>query len=147
MKKAVYYYITFIFLVFFIIMSDTILSQETVKEKVFEAYRLVVEAEKEGADVTEVSKRLDTALQLIIKQQKKGNEEIIAQAVSILEDIKETLPSLIEEGKAKIRMRIFMLISFPLTSILTGLIAYLYGPKLVWKLWLKYRKNWKVKRR
>ena len=146
MKKVIYYYITLIFLIF-IATSDTIISQETVKERVFETYKLVAEAEKEGADVTQISKRLDTALQLIIKWQKEGDEKLITQAVNMLDEIKEMLPSLIEEGKARMKMRMFTLVAFPLTSVLIGLITYIYGPKLVWRLWLKYRKDWKVKRR
>ncbi|RLE84582.1 MAG: hypothetical protein DRJ41_02885 [Thermoprotei archaeon] len=128
-------------------LALTALPETELKHRIYEVYRLLVEAEKEGADTSSAASMLDRALQLVLKAESRGDRASLLEAENIISEVESMIPRLIEEGRVRVIIRTTTLIAFPLTLLVAGVITYIYGPKLLWRLWLRYRREWKVRKR
>jgi len=128
-------------------LALTALPEAELKHRIYEVYKLLVEAEKEGADTSGAASMLDRALQLVLKAGSGEDRASLLEAENIISEVERMIPELVEEGRMRASIRTATLIAFPLTLLIAGVITYIYGPKLLWRLWLRYRRGWKVRRR
>jgi len=123
---------------------------EDVKAKIREAFRDLVNAEKEGANITKPIQILNKALELTSKANKTSNpdekESLVTQALTLISSVEKDLPKLIEEGRQSIMWKnINLYLTLGITAFLS-ILLYVYLPRLVWRAWVKLRKHWIVKK-
>jgi hypothetical protein len=120
-------------------------------EKVMEAFTLVQEADLAGGDVSHLVSKLNEALDLISQADSIASsnpnqaQELYHQAEDIANQVILEAPLVKEEGIiAKQNSNIMLAVELTILAIL-GFIVYRFGPRLLWKLWLRAHKDWKVK--
>jgi hypothetical protein len=120
-------------------------------EKVMEAFTLVQEADLAGGDVNHLVNKLNEALDLISQADSIASsnpnqaQELYHQAEDIANQVILEAPLVKEEGIiAKQNSNIMLAVELTILAIL-GFIVYRFGPRLLWKLWLRAHKDWKVK--
>lgn len=124
---------------------------ENLESRIREVYGKLVDAEAKGADVDEEALKLDKALQLIIKAQKSVNSternEMLAEAEMLIDEVEDSIPKLIMKGEAKARFRLIYTAVALSSMVAASILLYVYGPRILWKLWIRARRDWKVRRR
>ena len=116
------------------------------RRRLLSAYKGLAEAEREGADVTGAALKLNRALKLIEEGERTGNSTALRTAEELIAEVEAELPSLVEEGRARARARLAWLAAAASATCAAGALAYLYAPRLVWGLWLRARRRWRVRR-
>lgn len=129
-----------------LLLPGLALSGGDLRRELLKVYDGLLKAEREGADVAEAALKLDRALKLINEGGRTGNSTALREAERIISEVRAELPSLMEEGRAKRRLFLVQLALGIGLSGLGGVLAYLYAPRLVWRLWLKARRDWKVRK-
>lgn len=124
-------------------------AQQTPKDRARQLYVQLLNAEREGADVTEAAFKLNQALQLIEQAEAGIGEEtaLLQEAEALMDEVEASIPSLIEAGRAATQLKIATWTIAAISVVALSAAIYLYGPRLLWTLWLKSRGKWKVKKR
>ena len=150
MKEA-----TVILLVVAIALSSTLLThplrQGRVDDSVHEAFRAIVDAYNAGGNVTSLVSKLNDALDLISRADEVASEDpelahsLISQANSTLTQILEEAPEVAEEGRRRVFIGRVVLTSSAVAAAVVGVSAYIYGPRLFWRLWVRLRRRHRVR--
>ena len=113
-------------------------------------YSRLREAEGRGADVKEAALKLNDALTLIREAASEPDaskrEKNLSRALTIIGEVEASIDRLIEEGEARSRMRTATLAISTSLIGLASIMAYIYAPRAFWSLWLRARRDWRVKR-
>jgi len=119
------------------------------RERVYEAYAAVVDAEASGGNVTGLVERLNEAIELIELAENSSDPELAAnftaQAVDIVDEVLGEVGGVKEEGLALRRFRLFLGVFSVLLFLVLGVLIYFYGPRVFWALWVRFKGDWKVK--
>lgn len=126
-------------------------SSNDAHEKIIEAFSSVQEADNAGGDVSHLVNMLNEALDLISQADSIASsnptqaQELYQQAEDIANQVLLEAPLVREEGILAQRNRNIMLeIELAILATL-GFILYKFGPKLLWRLWLRAHKDWEVR--
>jgi hypothetical protein len=115
--------------------------EEALEERLITAFEAVSRAERAGSDVSGLVEELRQALELL----DDGDEKDLELAESVLKRVLAQAPAAAELGAASIRMQYVWL------GVVLGLVAvsavgvWRLGPRVVWSLWLRSKKNWRVR--
>lgn len=121
-------------------LGTTRATQDSVLSEIREAFLQLSEAESKGANVTLAAMDLNRALALA----GSGDGSSLAEAAAIVDAVKSSIPSLAAEGEAA---RSWGTASIALTLVAlgaAGALVYLYTPRLIWRIWVRAKKGWKV---
>jgi len=122
------------------------------REKVYEAYRAVVDAEASGGNVTGLVDRINEAIDLVRRAEKISKDDpeqaaILAErAINIANEVLDEVGIVKEEGLALRRFRLFLGISSGVLFVFSGFLIYFYGPRVFWGLWVRIKGDWKVRK-
>lgn len=122
---------------------------EEARKYVRTVYSSLREAELKGADVEEAASKLDEALELLREVEGVGTlerEKSISRVMSMAGEVESSIGRLVEEGESRNRWRIITLSSSAALAALSSILTYLYAPRIFWGLWLRARRDWRVKR-
>ncbi|MCP8317829.1 MAG: hypothetical protein H3Z52_09520 [archaeon] len=129
---------------------NTQASSNDAHEKVIEAFASVQEANLAGGDVNHLVDKLNEALNLISQgdsiapSNPSEAQELYQQAEDIANQVVLEAPLVREEGiLAQRNSNILLGIELAILALL-GFIIYKFGPKLLWKSWLRAHRDWKV---
>jgi hypothetical protein len=129
-------------------VAVVIYSQEDLRQRVRQVYAELVKAEEEGADVAEAVYKLNEALQLIREAEETTNQtlkvELLSKAEALIDEVEASIPKLIEEGRIATRNRLIINAATAVSLVVAAILIYIYGPKLIWKTWIRLRKDWIV---
>ncbi len=116
------------------------LSPDSLHVQVSEVFLLLEAAEAKGANVTDAALSLNHALELI----SAGGETELDQAASIVLQVNSSIPALVAEGEAARYWGTTGLVATIVTLGIAGVLVYFFMPKLVWRIWARSKKDWKV---
>ncbi len=118
------------------------------EKKVREAYLNLAKAEEKGANVSEAALKLNKALQLLRLAKHEENpekrEEMLKEAEKLILEVEKLTPKLAREGEVKETIRKITSAFTAVAASAALVLAYLYLPRLLWRLWVKARSNWRV---
>lgn len=115
-------------------------SQGDLRAMVGETFLLLESAEAKGANVTAAAMSLNHALELI----SSGGALDLAQAESIINQVNSSIPGLASEGEAATYWGMIRLAATIVVLGIAGVLAYLLTPKLVWRIWARSKRDWRV---
>lgn len=107
------------------------------------------EAESLGADVRDEALMLNEALNLIriAESNSSVRDEYLDRAVSIISDVNNSIPRLIENGYYRVRMNQLFTATTLISILVLCVLIYLYGSRVLWGLWLRARGKWMVEKK
>ncbi|MEM3716165.1 MAG: DUF1616 domain-containing protein [Candidatus Bathyarchaeia archaeon] len=118
---------------------------EKARMRVAEAYEAVLEAYESGGDVTGLVHRLNGALKLIAEAESSGDLSLVDEANALIESVVKDAPMIRDDG-LRARNTMYILYGSVLTVIAVAItLAYFYGPRLFWRIWVKLRADHRVK--
>ena len=121
-------------------------SIDEVKRESLRAYEAILEVNRAGGDTSQLIDKLNEALSLIEKAEVKGDQSLLDEAERLIGEIIAASPELIEEGLRIRRWRTAIQMVEAVTIILLGFLIYRHGPNLFWRLWIKLRGDYLIKR-
>lgn len=113
---------------------------DAVRESLVEVFLALQSAESRGADVSAQLQSLDQALALI----QEGDPASLEQAGSIISAVNATIPQLVAEGGQRQLVSSAGLYAFLASLGAVGVLSYLYLPRLIWRSWVKAKRDWEV---
>jgi hypothetical protein len=127
--------------------AQTIDSAQTA---VHNAYEALLEASAAGGDVTELTAQLNHALNLIaqantlVLSDPVESQKLASQAQDIANNVTVNAPEVKEAGIAQNQISTIILAGTVIALITAGILVYIFGQKIMWKIWLKLRSNYRV---
>jgi hypothetical protein len=121
---------------------------DSAQTAVHDAYQALVEADKAGGDINKLTDQLNQAVDLtsqaqaLISTDPQKAQTLASQAQTLAQTVTEQASTTKSEGL----MQNPLIIGASIAALLAaGILVYLYGPKAYWKMWLKLRKNYRVR--
>jgi hypothetical protein len=115
-------------------------------------YARVRTIEGEGGNVTGVVAQLNQALSLVATGETYKTvapdqaQALYQQAESIIQSVNQELPDVGNGGIASARSEVFWL-AFPLAALTAiGIGIYFFGGRVFWYLWVRFHRDWVVKK-
>ena len=108
------------------------------EDRITEAYKAVLDADRAGGNVTALVDKLNRAIELRAKDPEAAArlaEEVIAESRTVK-----------EQGISSARQALIIKSAALIAVLALAGIAYIYLPRAVWRLWLRHRKDWRVRR-
>ena len=129
-----------------IIIQGCLCEEMDVIRSIRDAYSKLVKAEERGADVRDAALKLQRALELVreAEEDPENREALLSEARSLVEQVESSIPTLIEEGERRIFWRNVTIASIIASIAILSLLAYYYGPRAFWSLWLRIRSRWVI---
>lgn len=143
-----------IILVFLILLLFTSMvavhaqSVDDVRSYLKQVFTRLREAESLGAEVGDEASMLNEALNLIRLAESNSSvrDESLNKALSIINQVNNSIPQLVEEGASKARMNQIILAATISSILAVCVLTYFYGPRALWGLWLRARGGWRVRK-
>jgi len=117
--------------------------------KLARIYSDLVNAESAGADVSVAATKLDEAGRLIASAESANEPEksnLLAMASVLIGEVEAMIPKLMEAGRSATLYRSVTTIASVAISASSAIFLYIYGPRIIWRLWLRSRRGWRVRR-
>jgi len=146
-----------LFLTLSISLSQTVViysKTETISDarsEAYKAFKALVEAHAAGGDVNKLTDRLNEALNLISKAEEtektnpKEAERLASEAKTLARSIIEEAPLVKEEGLKQRQMATIITATSIVGIVVTGVLICMFGPEAFWRMWLRLRKNYRVR--
>lgn len=115
-------------------------SYEALVKELEEVFFALQSAESMGANVTSAAHDLNHALALM----ESGSEQDLMEAASIIQQVNSSIPGLTAEGETARRMSTAGLATTLAVLAVAAALVYLFMPRLVWRIWARGRRDWKV---
>jgi hypothetical protein len=129
------------------VQAQTIDSAQTA---VHNAYKALLDASDAGGDVTELTAQLNHALDLIaqannfVLSDPAESQMLASQAQDIANNVTANAPKVKQAGIAQNQTSTIILAGTIIAVIIAGVLVYIFGQKIMWKIWLKLRSNYRV---
>jgi len=117
-------------------------------EKAFEA---LVEAYDAGGNVSKLATKLNDALTLLFQAEesmdkdKSAAEAYASEAKKLASSVVEEAHQVKEEGLTQRRTATIVTVSTIASLLAVGALVYVFGPDILWRLWVWVRRNYRVK--
>ena len=132
-------------LVLFTSVGFAVARQESVDQQVFNTFKALSKAEAAGGNVSSLVADFNEAIEVLERGERTGNSSLVEEARPRLNMISASAPVVAQEGAAANQIRIlYTAVSLGLLAAV-GFVVYLYVPKLFWRLWIRSKKNWRIK--
>jgi hypothetical protein len=149
---------TFILLLgLFLILSQVIVarsateSADEVRSAVYNAFKALGEAYNAGGDVSNLTETLNEALNLTSEAETIAStnpgeaQTLLSEAKTLAENVTDQAPLIEEEGLKQGQTQMIITVGSIGGAIIVGILIYMFGPNLLWRFWLRLRKNYIVK--
>lgn len=121
------------------------------RSEIHAGYKALTEAYDAGGDIGELTNKLNEALNLISRAEEildtdpAEAERLALEAKTLAQSVVETAPTIKEEGLKQKQITTLIVSTSVTTLIISGIFVYVSGPKVLWKMWLRLRKNYRVR--
>jgi len=144
-------------LVLFLILSHVIVAHATtesvadVRIAINNAFKAVGEAYDAGGDVSNLTETLNKALNLTAEAETIAStnpgkaQTLLSEAKTLTENVTSQAPLVKEEGLKQGQTQTIITVASLTGAIIVGILIYIRGPNLLWRLWLRLRKNYTVR--
>ena len=126
-------------------------SVEDVRTAIDTAFKAFGEAYNAGGDVSNLTETLNEALNLTAEAETIAStnpteaQTLLSQAKTLAENVTSQAPHIKEEGLRQGQTQTIITFASIAAAIIVGILIYMFGPNLLWRLWLNLRKNYTVK--
>ena len=146
MKKVIQLYAVTLTLLSLLAAAETS-AQEDIRRNIEGAYLKLLEAERQGANVTDAALKLNKALTLLRLAETNPAERqtYLKDAGDLTKQVYAQIPTLIAEGRERTLWRNLAIALSTICLAGVGVFVYAYWPKIFWNLWIRLRKDWIVK--
>lgn len=114
-------------------------ADEEVRINLVEAYEAVAEAEEAGGEVSGLLERLNDALGLM-EQGRFGEADIIVA------EVLSRAPLVESTGAQGERYRLAVGVGTAVALVSLAAVSWLFGSRFIWRVWLRSRRGWVVRR-
>jgi len=114
--------------------------EDRLRSEVDEVFALLSSAEDAGANVDAAAASLNRALALI----DSGTEQDLLAAEGLIQQVNSSIPGLIAEGESAQWAGTAGLAATLAALAVAAALVYFFMPRLVWRLWSRGRKDWRV---
>jgi hypothetical protein len=144
-------------LALFLILSHMIVahaaaeSVDDVRSAIITAFKALGEAYNAGGDVSNLTETLNEALNLTAEAETIAStnpseaQTLLSQAKTLADNVTSHAPLIKEEGLKQGQTQTIITFASIAAAIIVGIFIYMFGPSLLWRLWLNLRKNYTVK--
>jgi uncharacterized membrane protein len=121
------------------------------QNQIHAAYQALIEANDAGGDTSELADKLNQALNLtsqaeqIINTDPSNAERLATEAQTLANNVATEAPAIKEEGIRQEQLTTALVAASIATLITVGIVIYISGPKALWKMWLRLRRNYRVR--
>jgi predicted nucleic acid-binding protein len=127
-----------LFLISLLILSVLLANTAQAEDRITEAYKAVLDADRAGGNITALVEKLNRAIEIRDKDPEtaiKLANEVIAESRTVK-----------EQGLSSAQQSL-MVKSAALASLLAlAGVTYFYLPRVMWRFWLRHRKGWRLKK-
>jgi len=120
-------------------------------ELVHAAFKAIIKAHNAGGNVKPLINKLNEAIRLLYMAKEAENPDeaarLRAEAEEMLRNIIEEAPEVAEEGRRRALISHVVLGCSLACGAVAGVIAYKFGPRAFWRLWVRLRRNYRVRLR
>jgi hypothetical protein len=115
------------------------------------AYNALIDAYNAGGNVNELITQLNEALNLTAQAESINNTDpnqaqtLASEAQALAQNVTQEAPTVKNQGLHHEQIVMITLAASVTALIIAGIFVYVSGPKALWKMWLKLRKNYRVK--
>jgi hypothetical protein len=115
------------------------------------AYNALIDAYNAGGNVNELITQLNEALNLTAQAESINNTDpnqaqtLASEAQALAQNVTQEAPTVKNQGLHQEQIVMITLAASVTALIIAGIFVYVSGPKALWKMWLKLRKNYRVK--
>ncbi len=121
-------------------MAPSAASPESLRAQINSVFLLLEAAEAKGANVTGAALSLNHALELV----SAGGPGELEQAASVIQQVNSSIPGLVAEGESARYWGTAGLAATLAALGIAGVLVFLFMPKLVWRLWARSKRGWRV---
>jgi uncharacterized membrane protein len=131
-----------------VIVQAQLSSVDTAQNSVNNAYKAILDACNAGADTNQLIEQLNQAINLTSQAQQLLNKDsqqadaLASQAQAIAQNVTQQATTTQQSGSTVLPI---IAIATAAALIVAGIITYAFGPKVMWKMWFKLRKNYHIK--
>ena len=118
------------------------------QNSVHNAYKAILDAYTAGADTNQLIEQLNQAINLTSQAQQLLNKDpqqadaLASQAQAIAQNVTQQATTAQQSASNILPI---IAIATAAALIVAGIITYAFGPKVLWKIWFKLRKNYRIK--
>jgi hypothetical protein len=126
-------------------------SVDDVRSAIITAFKALGEAYNAGGDVSNLTETLNEALNLTAEAEAIAStypgeaQTLLSEAKTLAENVTSQAPLIKEEGLRQGQTQMIITFASIAVAIIVGILIYMFGPNLLWRLWLNLRKNYTVK--
>ncbi len=112
------------------------------------AYKAIVSSYNAGADTNQLIEQLNQAIKLTSQAQQliitnpQQAEKLANQAQTIAQNITQQANTSQQSASSILPI---IAIAIAASLIVAGVVTYVFGPKLIWRIWFNLRKNYRIK--
>jgi len=120
------------------------------RNEIYEAFEALIEAYNSGGEVSGLVRRLNEALNLVSKAEKHLDGDpaevtrLSSEAQRISHEVTFESQHVKEKGERRRRLETVVTIGSSLSLSFSGVLMYIFGPKLFWRTWVRLRRNCRV---
>ena len=121
---------------------------DSAQTAVHDAYKALVKADNAGGDISQLVDQLNLALnftsqaQALIVSNPQQAQTLALQAQTLAQNVTQQASTTAGAGL----FQRTLIIGASIASLLAGgILVYVFGPKIFWKVWLRLRKNYRVR--
>lgn len=123
------------------------------RSQIGQAYAAVLQAEASGGNVTYLVKTLNSAVTLVqqgdlVNGTDPGRAQALySQASSLAQQVIQNSSAVAASGRASVANAQIALGVETAALAALAVVAYVYTPRVFWRLWLRIHRDWRVKKR
>lgn len=154
MKSSIKLIVTVLLLSVFLSSAATCLAQtsdvDSARASVRDAYTILLEVHDAGGDVVGLTEQLNFAFDLLAQAEDlltvnpAEAQRLSLEAQTVADEVMAQAPSIKEEGIAQGQLSVVLIGGLAAILVVVGVLVYLFGPKFMWRIWLRLRKNYRV---
>jgi hypothetical protein len=113
---------------------------DDVRAQLSQVFSLVVRVERSGGDVSGLVTKLDQAASFL----NAGDVNSLGRASALINEVKVSVGSVSNLGTQASTIK-YLWVGWSLFILgVWGLLIYLYGSRVFWALWLRFKRDWRV---
>ena len=115
------------------------------KTKITNAFESVADADTKGGNVTVLVAELNDAIVLLERGEVNGDEGLIHDAILKAEEVTAEAPAIAKQGEKVAQARLVETLLVLGLIAISAVIVWRYGSEIFWDLWVRSRREWRVK--
>ena len=118
---------------------------ESIRKRVYRVFEELRDIESLGYNISKQVKELNKVIE-IINNIESGRGRNINDADKILSKLETSIPKIREEAIREKNLREVLTVTVIIAVIATIVLLAIYFPRIIWKVWVRSKRKWRVKK-